>query len=182
MGESLWADLDEWQVEQIKAAVGEDSAYITHVVKTVRAVMIEGVQDFDDDSYWEFPAVAVMSQNALREFGGHGEGGLSFDITYPYFWLTITTGEQEEATRAAKIISKRLETLARQMSTTALPADDSGELQQGIMQVGSTAMAQHRRPRMEDQISRRQGQNRALSNYDHWYILSSLAIGFESSV
>lgn len=182
MGESLWVDFDQWQVDQIELAVGEDSPETEHVVQTVRAVVVEGVQDFDDDSYWEFPAVVVMSRNALREFGGHGTGGLSFDITYPYFWITITTGEQESATRAAKIISKRLETLARTMATTALPADDSGELQQGVMRVGSTVIEQERRPRMEDQISRRPGQNKALSNYDHWYILSSLAISFESSV
>ena len=173
MGESLWADLDEWQVQQIEDNLGVNSAQTSLKVQTVRAVILEEVQDWDNDEYWTYPAVAVMGRDALREFGGHGDGGLSFDITYPYLWLAMVTGEQAVATRDAKIIGKRLETLAREISTTFLPADSSGELQQGIMHVGTSHLLQYRRHRMADQT---------IGNYDHWYIISRLEISFESKV
>ena len=173
MGESLWSDLDAWQVQQVNDAVGVDSAYTTLQVQTVRACLLETLQDWDNDDYWSYPAVAVMSRDTIREFGGYGDGGLSFDKTYPYFWLVITTGEQAQATEDAKIIGKRLETLARTLSTSTLPVDDHGERQQGVMGIGNTTLMQYRRPRMTDQLH---------NNYDHWYILLSLALEFEGKV
>ena len=173
MGESFWADLDAWQVQQITDAVGPTSAYPDLQVQTVRAVVLETVQDWDNDAYWTFPAVAVMGRDVVREFGGYGPI-LSFDKTYPYFWTVITTGEQEQATADAKVISARLETLARSLTTAAVGPTTHGEISQGVIFVGNSTLMQYRRPRMTDQINN--------NSYDHWYILLSLALEFEGKI
>lgn len=142
MGESLWSDLDTWQVTTINAAMGQLSAYPTLKLARVDTAL---VWDLKEMMEWPKPAVAVMSFAAEREPGPHGDGIAHFDRTYPTIWLALTEGTQPNAKRDAKILVKRLEAVIRSLyqSLDGIPPDASGE-RVTTLKVGRTELSASR--------------------------------------
>ncbi|MCC6457276.1 MAG: hypothetical protein IT328_20145 [Caldilineaceae bacterium] len=165
MGESLWHDLDAWQVGIIDAAMGEDSEYDTLKLARVDTALVWDLQVWME---WPKPAVAVMSFMETREPGPHGDGIAHFTKRYPTIWLAVTEGTQANAKRDAKILVKRMETLARGLYQQAftLPADDSGE------RVVNLALGR-------GELSARPVRS---SNDDLWMVMAGIALEFETEV
>lgn len=125
MGESLWHDLDAYQVDIIDTAMGQASAYSTLKLARVDTAL---VWDWKEWTEWPKPAVAVMSFAAERGPGPHGDGEVHFDKQYPTIWVALTEGAQSDAKRDAKILVKRMEQLLRGLyDNLTIDADESGE-------------------------------------------------------
>lgn len=165
MGESLWHDLDAWQVDIIKAAMGQDSGYATLKLARVDTALVWDLQVWLD---WPKPAVAVISFMEERQPGPHGDGIAHFTKRYPSIWLAVTEGTQADAKRDAKILVKRMETLARGLYKQALtiPADGSGERVVNLW-LGRGELSATRVPDSSD---------------DLWMVMAGIALEFESEV
>lgn len=168
MGESLWADLDAWQVARLESAL---VGFASLNIEMVRATAIRDPQDWNNPDYWTFPAVMVYGDAERRQPADHGTGSPHYRKTYPYYWIAIVAGDRDTAHRDAKILAKRLETAGRDLVASAvsdLPADDSGEHLRNA-RIGNTLYATWRRQNSQDVA-------------DAWWGVASLELFFESRV
>lgn len=125
MGESLWHDLDAWQVSTINTAMGPSSAYPTLKLVQVKSALVYDLQEW---MAWPKPSVAVISYAALRGGGPQGSGDAELTKTYPTIWMALAQGTQDNAIRDVKILLKRLETLLLSLyGNLNLAPDNSGE-------------------------------------------------------
>lgn len=162
MGESLWHDLDAWQVSIIDEAMGEDSAYATLKLQRVDTALVWDWKEWTD---WPKPAVAVMSFAAEREGGPQGDGNANFTKIYPTIWMVLTEGTQSDAKRDAKILIKRMEELLRTLyQGLTIPADDSGENLVNF-RVGRSELSATRLPDSSDNL---------------WMVMAGIAIRWET--
>jgi hypothetical protein len=167
VGESLWVDLDAWQVARLENAL---VGFGTLNIQTVRANAVRDPQDWNNPDYWSFPAILVYNDAERRQVGDHGDGSPHYKKTYPYFWIAIVTGDRDTAQRDAKLLAKRLETAARAITNAVsdLPADDSGENLRDVT-LGNTLYATWRRQNSQDVA-------------DAWWGVASLEITFKTRV
>jgi hypothetical protein len=165
VGESLWHDLDAWQVDIINTAMGPDSDYATLKLQQVDTALVWDWKEYID---WPKPAVAVISFEEDRESGPHGDGIAHFTKRYSTIWLALVEGTQSDAKRDAKILSKRMETLIRNLYQQAftLPADDSGENLVNV-QLGRGVLSATRIPGSSD---------------DLWMVMAGMVLRWETEV
>lgn len=136
MGEALWADLDAWMVYSLDALT-DAGAYPTLTAQIVVATLVRDYREWDNADVWQFPAIIVGSSRMARPPAGalHGDGWPHYRKTTLYSWLAVVEGNTFSAVRDAKIMEKRLETLARTLvkdgwgagAAIPLPPDSSGE-------------------------------------------------------
>jgi hypothetical protein len=165
MGESLWHDLDAWQVSIVTTAMGQASNYSTLKLHAVNTALVWDLREWQA---WAKPAVAIMSFVEERQPGPHGDGDAHFTKRYRSAWIALMEGTQSDAKRDAKILLKRLETLARglyKQGFTLLP-DTSGERLVN-MAIGHSELSAHRYQGSSD---------------DLWMVMAGLAIDFETEV
>lgn len=114
MGESLWADLDQWQVDHLYARLGPDGTFSSLVAKLVVATVVRDFREWQNADVWQFPAVIVACSRVLRPANGtqSGAGAPHYRKTYPYSWLAVVEGDSFSAEADAKVLEKRLETAA----------------------------------------------------------------------
>lgn len=126
MGESLWHDLDAWQVNIINEAMGMGSDYATLKLKRVAPALRWNAMDWQE---WPKPGVAVISFSLEREGGPHGDGDAHLTKQYHAIWLALTEGTEANSIRDAKILVARMEALLRDLFQQGftLPPDDFGE-------------------------------------------------------
>lgn len=177
MGESLWDDLDEWQIDHLEAQLGPDSAYETLVVQMVAATIVRDYHEWDNADEWQFPAVIVGGAKELRALMGvqHMTGSAHFRKSLPYSWLGVVEGDRFTALKKAKIMAKRLERAAIAImaagwgpgSTIPLAPDDSGE-KLTTFEIGETNIALFRRASAGD--------------VDPYYGVASIDIDFITTV
>lgn len=177
MGESLWADLDQWQVDHLKSKLGPDSAYETLVAQMVVATAIRDYHEWDNADVWSFPAVIVSSAKAIRAPMGiqHMDGKVHFRKSYPYTWLAVVEGDSFTAEALAKTMEKRLETVAIEIlangwgagATISIAPDGSGEKLTTIS-IGGSHTTRFRRASIGDS--------------DPWYGVCSLDIDIITTV
>jgi hypothetical protein len=112
--------------------------------------------------------VAVISFEEDRESGPHGDGIAHFTKRYSTIWLALVEGTQSDAKRDAKILSKRMETLIRNLYQQAftLPADDSGENLVNV-QLGRGVLSATRIPGSSD---------------DLWMVMAGMVLRWETEV
>lgn len=162
MGESLWHELDAWQVAKIRDAMGQNSSYETLRLQKVDTAL---VWDYREWSSWPKPAVAVISYAAERDPGPHGNGEAEFTKYYPTVWLALTEGKQADAIRDTKILLARLEMLIQDLyAELDLPASDDGERLVNL-HVARSELSAHRPP---------------TSNDDYWMVMGGIALRWES--
>lgn len=166
MSESLWHDLDAWQVGIIDDAMGQDSAYATLKLESVNATVVWNWQRWID---WAKPAVAVVSFAAERSPGPHGDGNAHFTKEYPVIWLALTQGTLANATRDAKILMARLEKLFRDSYKQAftIAADDYGENVVNLY-LGRSELSAQPIPNS--------------SSDDYWMVMAGIALRWETEV
>lgn len=114
MGESLWADLDAWMLAAL-AVLGDAATYPTLTAQKLTATIIRDYREWDNPDVWKFPAVIVGSSRTTRPAAGtlFGDGEPHYRKTILFSWLAVVEGDSFTANRDAKIMEKRLETIAR---------------------------------------------------------------------
>jgi hypothetical protein len=132
MGEALWADLDQWQVDYLSARLGLPGLYSTLVAQKIAATVVRNYTEWDNSDVWQFPAIIVSCARSLRPADGvqFGDGSPHYRKTYPYTWMAVVEGDSFTSETDAKILEKRLETAARALVAEGwgnLVADNSGE-------------------------------------------------------
>jgi hypothetical protein len=153
MGEALWPDLDAWQ-SQILSPLMDEGLFPTLTVKMVVATLVRNYSEWDNPAVWTFPAIIVSSSTMRRPATEtmFGDGIAHYRKHIPYRWFAVVEGDSFTSERDAKVLEKRLETLARQLvaggwgagSAFPLVADDSGERLSTIT-VGDSAIARYPR-------------------------------------
>jgi hypothetical protein len=153
MGEALWADLDAWQAE-ILSPLMDDLQFPTLPVKMVACTLVRNYVEWDNPAVWTFPAIIVSSSTLRRPATEtmFGDGIAHYRKHIPYRWFAVVEGDSFTSERDAKVLEKRLETLARRLvaggwgagSAFPLPADGSGE-RLSTIRVGDSAIARYPR-------------------------------------
>lgn len=165
MGESLWHDLDAWQVALIDEAMGQDSDYATLKLERVDTAL---VWDWQEWTEWPKPAVAVVSFALDREPGPHGDGNAHFTKQYHTIWLALTEGTQANAKRDAKILMARLEASLRESYKQAFTiAPDSNGENLVNLHLGRGELSATRIPNSSD---------------DMWMVMAGIALRWETEV
>lgn len=177
MGEALWADLDQWQIDHLFALLGPDGSYNTLVCPLVIATIVRDYREWNNPDVWQFPAIIVAGARVTRPVSGLGIGGglPHYRKPYTYSWLAVVEGDSFTAERDAKILEKRLETAGRQLvangwgeaATIPLAPDSSGERLSQIV-VGESNIA--RFPRVSN------------TDNDAWYGVVAMDIDFIGTV
>lgn len=176
MGEALWPDLDAWQA-QILSPLLNATLFPTLPVKMVVATLVRNYAEWDNPAVWTFPAIIVSSSTMRRprEGTGFGDGIAHYRKQIPYRWFAVVEGDSFTSERDAKVLEKRMETLARQLvaagwgagSAFPLPADASGERLSTIL-IGDSAIARY--PRATE------------AEADPWFGVASLDLEFTTTV
>jgi hypothetical protein len=176
MGEALWPDLDAWQA-QILSPLMDEGQFPTLTVKMVVATLVRNYAEWDNPAVWTFPAIIVSSSTTRRPVTEtmFGDGIAHYRKHIPYRWFAVVEGDSFTSERDAKVLEKRLETLARQLvaggwgagSAFPLVADDSGERLSTIT-VGDSAIARY--PRGTE------------AEADPWFGVASIDLDFTTTV
>jgi len=162
VGESLWHDLDAWQVGIINTAMGPASAYTTLKLQRVGTALVWDWKEWVD---WAKPAVAVMSFAQERDAGPQGDGQANFIKLYPTAWVALVEGTQADATRDAKILVKRMEQVLRGLyQGLTLAADSNGERLINL-RVGRSELSAARIPNSSD---------------NYWMVMAGIAVRWET--
>jgi hypothetical protein len=171
MGESLWADLDAFQVDYLFTRLGTSAQYATLLARLVVAAIVRDYHEWDNSDVWEFPAIIVSSSRVLRppEGAQSGEGIAHYRKTYPYSWLAVVEGDSFSSENDAKILEKRLETAARELVANgwSIGPDGSGERLIDVY-IGNSNFARFSRA--------------SLGDSDAWYGVVSLDLDFITTV
>jgi hypothetical protein len=157
MGESLWADIDTWQVTLLSGLFMDALAFPTLTAQMVVASLIRHTSEWDNSEMWKFPAIIVAGSRTLRPPSQalFGRGTVSHEKNNLYTWLAVVEGDSLTSVRDAKIYEKRLESAARALilsgwgtgSTYPLQPDQSGE-RLNTIQLGESNVAVY--PRRSD--------------------------------
>jgi hypothetical protein len=176
VGEALWPDLDAWQA-QILSPLMDEGLFPTLTVKMVVATLVRNYAEWDNPAVWSFPAIIVSSSTMRRPATEtmFGDGIAHYRKHIPYRWFAVVEGNSFSAERDAKVLEKRMETLARQLvgagwgagSAFPLMADSSGERLTTIL-IGDSAIARY--PRATE------------AEADPWFGVASLDLDFTTTV
>ena len=176
MGEALWADLDAWQL-QVLSVLMDEELFPTLAAELVVATLVRNYAEWDNSAVWKFPAVIVSSSTMTRPASEtmFGDGIAHYRKHIPYRWFAVVEGDSFTAEQFAKILEKRMETLARTLvasgwgvgSAFPLPADSSGERLSTIV-VGNSSIARY--PRATE------------AEADAWWGVAALDLDFTTTV
>lgn len=104
---AAWNNIDDGLIALFRNQLGEESAYQTLQVVTIKSIIMRAWSDFDK---WIFPAIAIVGRLAGRNQTEHGTlGSRAMGKTYTYTLFGLVEGDAETAARDAKELDKRME-------------------------------------------------------------------------
>lgn len=110
--DDLWTEIDD-KLEELALTIlggyGDELA--------IKEVAADDVFDLDRlDRAGRLPFVLIRDEDTEEAAGGHGDGMIHVDVSYPYSMIAIAKIEgKREARRAAKELRRRLLTFVRDM-------------------------------------------------------------------
>jgi len=123
MSDTLANALDAWLVDAITAAMGEDSAVESLVLRTVVAAPVSDPRDW---AGWTLPAVAVVNRNIVRRPAGNDGDGLHWEKEYPYVLMALVeAGSMAQARADAVTLTGRLERIIAELGATLSGLEES---------------------------------------------------------